>query len=177
MSIDIQNTNLLNQYKENNYNSLNDDDKKALREVFGRFATGICIATCFNENTPIGMTINSFSSVSLEPPLIMFCIAKTSHSLESFKNTNQFAINILGSNSEELSRRFAKHINNKYDGIEWQNIDNTPFLNGNIGFIICEQYNFIEAGDHYILIGKVLKTMLNNESDPLLYFKGQYHKL
>lgn len=124
------------------------------------------------------MTVNSFASVSLDPTLILFCIDKSAHNYDNFKNSDDFVVNILAEGQEEISRNFAHP-----SSVNWKNISYTtdktahPLINGVIAYLECKKKNMYDGGDHSIFIGEV--TNLENLSDdkPLLYYKGEYSNI
>ena len=165
-------------YLSNSLNSNiyeNPDKSRSLRDAFGNFATGVTIITTTDtDGSPRGFTANSFTSVSLEPPLLLVCIAKTAHSAPIFSDAKHFAINILSERQKDLSGLFASKEVNKFEQSNWcHGSKKLPILKGNIAHFICENDRLVDAGDHLILIGKVLDHEVS-EGTPLGYFKGNY---
>ena len=154
-------------------------DPGIFRQTLGRFATGITIVTaCDAQGSPHGLTVNSFTSVSLAPPLVLFCIGKTSQSLESIMAANSFAINILSAEQEVISTRFASRLESRFDGVDWvPGVTGSPLLAGALATLDCRKHQTVEAGDHYILIGEVMATAFHDDADPLLYFASKYRRL
>lgn len=152
-----------------------DGDKRALRNVFGSFATGVTIVTTRQEDgTPRGFTANSFTSVSLDPPLLLVCIAKNAYSCETFCDAPHFAVNILSEDQTAVSGLFASQAPDKFDQVEWQSgAANVPLLDGALANLACEQEKIIDAGDHIILMGRVIAHQIS-EQKPLGYFQGNY---
>lgn len=149
------------------------------RRACGRFATGVAIATALDKSgAPQGLTINSFTSVSLDPPLILFCIDKEAQSLDAFHSAAAFAVNILAANQRELSDRFARVRGNRFSGIRWNPGDATgaPLIEDAICTIECKKESCIEAGDHFIFLGLMVDAHPGSGS-PLLYFAGNYEHL
>ena len=157
----------------------NGNDTLTLRKVLGRWATGVTIATTMSDDEkPHGLTVNSFTSVSLDPPLVLFCIAKDAGSLPHFLQNQYFAINILNSNQSQISGKFAAHNIDRFENIEWQKGEfGAPLINEALGLIECQFYEAYEAGDHHIIIGKVEKANFDQSKEPLLYYQGQYQKI
>lgn len=160
-------------------------DKRILRDIMGCFATGVTIVTtCETKNDnqliPHGITANSFTSVSLEPPMILVCIAKSSGSCEIFKSAKSFAINILSAQQKEFSEIFAKRGINKFSHIpdaEWHLGENVcPIIKQSVANIECSTHEIHDGGDHIILIGMVERAHNDPQHDPLLFYKGKYHK-
>jgi flavin reductase (DIM6/NTAB) family NADH-FMN oxidoreductase RutF len=154
------------------------DDAQQLRECLGKFATGITVVTCTNaDGRPRGMTANSFSSVSLEPPLVLWNIAKVSNSLPSFLNAEHFAINILAGDQQEMSSHFASTDHTLFDSVEFRMSDNgVPILPNTLACLECRTYQVHDCGDHFIIIGEV-ESFRSNDRTPLLFFAGEYADL
>jgi flavin reductase (DIM6/NTAB) family NADH-FMN oxidoreductase RutF len=157
---------------------LSSGDAAAFRKTLGRFATGITIVTTIDAaGAPQGITVNSFTSVSLTPPLVLFCIGKSSQSLEPFLACKSFNINILAADQEPLSNRFASKMENRFDGTGWHpGANGAPLLPGTLAALECNKFQTVEAGDHYILIGEVTASGAR-EGEPLLYFASKYRQL
>ncbi|MCO4825702.1 MAG: CoA transferase [Amylibacter sp.] len=152
-----------------------DTDKRALRSVFGSFATGVTVVTTRQEDgTPRGFTANSFTSVSLDPPLLLVCIAKSAHSCATFCDVPHFAVNILSEDQKAVSGLFASQAPDKFDQVDWQSgAANVPLLDGGLANLVCEQEKIVDAGDHIILMGRVIAHQVS-EQKPLGYFQGNY---
>jgi len=150
-------------------------DRRVLRDVFGSFATGVAVVTTRQtDGTPRGFTANSFTSVSLDPPLILICIAKTAHSCSVFCDAPYFAVNILGEQQKAVSGLFASQATDKFDQVGWQaGAANAPLINDSLANLVCERRKLVDAGDHIILIGEVIAQQ-TEQRKPLGYFKGNY---
>lgn len=153
-------------------------DVRALREAFSAFMTGVTIvATRDADGAPLGFTANSFTSVSLEPPLLLVCISNSSQSLPTFLAADGFSVNILSANQEDLSRRFAQQEADRFDGVDWrEGPAGHPVLHGCCGWFDCTAHQRVEAGDHMILIGEVVGFDHHPER-PLGYSRGGYFSL
>lgn len=151
-------------------------DRQALREALGSFATGIAIVTSVDDGgTPVGLTVNSFSSVSMEPPLVLFCLDCGAFSLPTFTNAEHFAVNILESGQAELSRRFATPLADKWAGLRWiAGAGGVPLLPDCVAWLECQRHAVHEGGDHLILVGEVLRVRSDPEREALLYKRGRY---
>ena len=151
------------------------DDLKKFRQCLGMFATGVTVVTCTdNDGRPYGITANSFSSVSLEPRLILWNIAKVSNSLEAFLAAEHFAINILASDQQDLSSHFAKSDHTLFNSIEInRSEENVPLIPGALACFECRSHQIHDCGDHYIIIGEVVRFDSQDEK-PLLFFSGKY---
>lgn len=149
--------------------------RPSLREAFGAFATGVTVVTCRDTaGQPIGFTANSFTSVSLEPPLLLVCLAKTSTNLESFSQASSFAVNVLAADQASLSTRFAARVPDRFAGTEWSpGLEGAPLLAGVAAWFDCMQHQVVDAGDHLVLMGRII-DFGRNERQPLIYLRGQY---
>ena len=149
--------------------------KRALRNAFGSFATGVTVVTTRQpDGKPRGFTANSFTSVSLDPPLLLVCIAKAAHSCDSFAQADHFAVNILADNQKEISGLFASQSTEKFDIAKWHvDAQNVPLIKGALANFSCTRHRLVDAGDHLILIGHVLDFVTSDQS-PLGYYKGAY---
>jgi flavin reductase (DIM6/NTAB) family NADH-FMN oxidoreductase RutF len=150
-------------------------DPRALRHAFGAFTTGVTVVTTLGEGEiPWGFTANSFTSVSLEPPLLLVCIAKTSGSFKAFVETGHFAVNVLASGQRETAMTFAAGGRDKFRSLDWRGeASGAPVLAGCVAWFDCAVEERIEAGDHVILLGRVLSFGETGEA-PLAYGRGHY---
>ncbi|MGB7243231.1 MAG: CoA transferase [Sulfitobacter sp.] len=155
--------------------AMDPDAKRALRNAFGSFATGVTIVTTRQpDGTPRGFTANSFSSVSLDPPLLLVCIAKAAHSCDAFVQADHFAVNILADDQKEMSGLFASQSSEKFDLAKWHvDAQNIPLIDGALASFSCAQHRLVDAGDHLILVGRVL-DFETSDGMPLGYYKGAY---
>lgn len=150
-----------------------------MREALGGFATGVAVVTCgvVGENA-CAVTVNSFTSVSLDPPLVLFCLDRSAFHLERFLAADSFAVNILSDTQMELSNRLAQEI---MDGLEDLEIGSLatgcPVFPETLAVLDCRRERVLEAGDHHILIGRVVALRPTTAADPLLYFRGRYAAL
>jgi flavin reductase (DIM6/NTAB) family NADH-FMN oxidoreductase RutF len=153
-------------------------NKEEFRAVMGRFASGVTVATAkCKDNRPCGITISAFSSVSLEPPLILVCIDKRASVHDYFKEGNHFAVNILGEEQEVISRRFASKDEDRFSGIGYKDgITGVPLLDGAIAYLECRVVNEYPGGDHTIVVGEVIHSQVT-DGRPLAYFRGGYAQL
>jgi len=154
-------------------------DSRALRNALGRFATGIAIVTAIDpDGHPIGLTVNSFSAVSLDPALVLWCLDNSSHNLEPFRRASHHAINILSVDQQDLSNRFATWPTDRFAGLSWQaGAGGAPvFPNCCATFEVANETQHL-AGDHTIFIGQVERFSETADLAPLLFHAGQYRKL
>lgn len=152
-----------------------DVDVKVLRNCFGKFATGITVITAMApDGTKIGLTVNSFSSLSLDPPMILWSLDKKSKSLEALKNASHFAVNVLASDQMGVSNNFARTSDDKFDDVELiESKCGLPLLGGTVAHLECKNIGTYEGGDHLIFIGEV-EHFEAGDKKPLLYTNGQY---
>lgn len=150
-------------------------DRRALRTALGRYATGVTvITTCTDAGKREGLTANSFSSVSLDPPLVLWCLQRDGASAESFVSAGRFAVNVLGADQSDLSRHFAAPRLDKFDGVDHRpGLGGCPLLAGCLAHFECRTERTVEAGDHLIFIGRVVRSS-HVEGDPLIYSAGRY---
>lgn len=150
-------------------------EPRSLRQLLGQYATGITIVTALDVNQrKIGMTANSFTSVSLDPPLILWNIAKSATHFEDFRQAEYFAINILNEDQYLESNHFSKSADDKFEGLD--DVDEymgIPILNKSLTTFVCRQYELHEAGDHYIIVGQI-EACRNQMGNPLVFHNGQY---
>ena len=153
-------------------------DPQKLRECLGKFATGVTVVTCNDAHgRPCGITANSFSSVSLDPPLVLWNIAKVSNSLQAYLAAEFFAINILNRDQQDLSSHFARTDHTLFDRIDYQISDNgVPILPNTLACLECRTHQIHDSGDHYIIVGEIKKHR-SGDQPPLLFFDGQYVEL
>lgn len=151
-------------------------DKTEFRKVLGQFATGVTVVTMEAEDGIHGMTANSFTSVSLEPPLVLVCIAKGSRMAKHIQSSHSFCITILAAQQESLSRYFAggRGLDVKPD-FEFVPFSGTHRVAGGLGALACERADVFSAGDHDIVLGRVISLYRAEEAiEPLLFFAGAY---
>lgn len=154
-------------------------DAVTFREALGRFTSGVCIATVAGkDNRPIGVTISSFSSLSLQPPLVLFCIGKRSSNLDAWLGATHFSINVLSERQQGLSELFATQVADKFAGVAGSIGRNGCFcFDGTLVTLECRRSAVYDEGDHYILVGLVENAVLGDAGEPLLRFRGAYRNL
>ncbi|MBE0506400.1 MAG: flavin reductase [Marinospirillum sp.] len=156
-------------------NQITEFDPKAFRRALGNFATGVTVITATTpEGEKTGVTANSFNSVSLEPPLILWSIDKRSGSCAIFEKASHFAVNILAADQIDLSNHFARPSDDKFAGVDYQTgLGGAPLLPDCAACFQCESYQTVDGGDHWILIGKVVGFEDAGRA-PLVYHQGSY---
>lgn len=149
-------------------------DPRELRAAMSRFATGVAVVTTFDGTKREGLTINSFSSLSLDPPLVLWSLRKNAPSLETFQRADGFAVNILCADRRDLSQHFATPKADKFAGVEHTDSSlGFPVLNGNLALFDCRKSQIIEGGDHFMFIGEVRHVDYCDDI-PLIYSGGRY---
>ncbi|WP_394237131.1 flavin reductase family protein [Niallia oryzisoli] len=154
-------------------------DQREFRNTLGTFATGVTIITLKNDKGEyIGLTANAFSSLSLEPPLILVCIDKKSYSLPAFVAGRPFVVNILSEEQEADCWTFAKKGADKFANAQYDlSTDGIPVLKENLSSIICNVHEVLEGGDHIIVTGLVKEIARDETKKPLLFYKGKISTL
>jgi flavin reductase (DIM6/NTAB) family NADH-FMN oxidoreductase RutF len=155
-------------------------DTTQLRRLLGCFPTGVAVITTRDDDGhPVGLTCNSFSSVSLEPPLVLFSLRKASSLLNAFRNAPSFAINLLSQRQDSLSGRFASSkIVDKFDGVNWcPGALNLPMIDDCLARFECTPFACHEAGDYWVFIGEVKHMNSGSPDQALVYYKGNYMML
>jgi len=149
------------------------DNTRDLRTSLGRFATGVTVLTAMSDDGPIGMTVNSFSSVSLDPPLIAWSLAKRSGRYLPFAGAHYFSVNVLGSTQAEVAMRFARDAT-AFDEAHWEEGElEMPVLKGALACFECSREFLYEGGDHTIIIGRVEYATVGS-GEPLLFYGGAF---
>ncbi len=154
-------------------------DPQPFREVMSSFPSGVVVLTAFgNDSLPRGLTVSAFCAVSLDPPLALACIDKTSNTLAAVQHTGGFTANILAAGREQLARRMSTKVTGKFEGIEWRRPDSPiggPILDGDIAaYAACTLRDTIEAGDHWILIGLVTEGSHREGVAPMVFSRRGY---
>lgn len=165
------------------------DDREAMaaarqfRDVLGRFASGVTVVTTLSNGEPVGLTCQSFSSVSLDPPLVLFIPSRTSRAWPLIQRSGTFCVNFLADGQQDLSNTMASRGTDKYAGVDWTPSPQTgsPLLPGALAYVDCTIQAVHEAGDHFVVIGRVVDLDLaagavqpGSTGRPLLFFRGAY---
>jgi 3-hydroxy-9,10-secoandrosta-1,3,5(10)-triene-9,17-dione monooxygenase reductase component len=151
-------------------------DPAEFRRVLGHFPSGVTVVTAVVDGVPAAMTIQSFTSVSLDPPLVGFLPGRDSLSWQAMRGSGSFCVNILGAAQQELCMTMASRSEDKFEGIEWETgPTGSPVFPGSIAWIDCRVEAVHEAGDHDIVVGRVVHLEADEDGDdPLLFFKGGF---
>ena len=160
--------------------STSDIDSLSLRQAYGAFTTGVAvIGTHANDGTPVGMTVNSFTTVSLVPPLISFCPSKSCFAFPIYCTMTHFSANILQENQRSISDRFARSSQgSKWEGVRFALGEyGVPVIEDALASFECAVEDRVEAGDHTIVIGRVLRIHGLQMAEPLLFYRSQYRRI
>lgn len=153
------------------------EESRALRRTFGQYPTGVAVVIAkTDEGHLVGMTINSFSSASIVPPLVTWCVDRKAASYCAFANCREFSITLLADNQTELAQRFATRGADKFKGVRLNNDHDTPALAGGCATMHCFSYRSLRMGDHLVLVGLVIHHQ-QNEAQPLVFAQGQFQQL
>jgi flavin reductase (DIM6/NTAB) family NADH-FMN oxidoreductase RutF len=151
-------------------------DPREFRNTIGLFATGVTVVTAEADGDIHGMTANSVTSVSLDPPLVLVCVDRRAHMCGVITRAGRFAINILGAHQEAVSQHFAGQPGNM--PIPFSRLDGVPALHGTLATLVCTVHEVLEGGDHIIVLGRVDATARAPQMrPPLLYYAGRYERL
>lgn len=151
-------------------------DGATFRRVLGHYPTGVCVITAIEpDGNPAAMVVGSFTSVSLDPPLVAFFPDRGSTSWPRIERAGKFCVNVLGSHQQDLCRRFSAKDNNKFEGLDFRKTDEgSPVLDDVVAWIDCTLYATHDAGDHLIVLGQVRGLDVARAEQPLLFFRGKY---
>jgi len=151
------------------------DDARALRDAFGRFATGVTVVTASGPRGPIGITANSFASVSMDPPLLLWCPAKKSHRHDSFACSSHFALHVMGIDQDEITRGFARHHADAFEKGVWHASEaGVPLLEGCPARFECTVRDRIDAGDHTVIIAHITRVTTEPGAEPRVFLGGSW---
>lgn len=153
-------------------------DKDLFRRVLSHFAAGVTVVTTVDaEQRPHGLTATAFTSVSLEPPLVLVCVDKQADTYPEFEPAGIFAVNFLSLEQRDLSQRFAKHGGDKFNGLAWRPGPlGAPLLDGTIGHVECRIRHWYDGGDHSIMVGEI-ESADALDGEPLLHFRQDYRRV
>ena len=153
-------------------------DPAVLRSVLGAFPTGVTALAALVAGVPVGMAANSFTSVSLDPPLVLWCMERHSRRHDIFAKAESFTVSILGTEHKDVSSRLARPGEHALDGIALIQTElGPPALADSLAVFECKTERKIEGGDHTILLGRVMRFSCPSDSAPLVYFRGKYSAL
>ena len=153
-------------------------DSRAFRDALGRFATGVAFVTAAPDGKPAGLIVNSLASVSLDPPLVSFCPARSSLTWSRMRRTGHFAVNVLGAQHQRFAARAAPVGADRFVGVDWQpGRSGVPLLGDALATLECQIVAEHAAGDHWIVLGQVDEIDIAPANDPLLFFAGAFAAL
>lgn len=146
-----------------------------MRRVMGQFCSGITVVAGFTaDDKPVGFACQSFASVSLEPPLVLFCVATTSRSWPLIRESGRFAVNVLAEDQQDVCATFGRPGTDKFADLEWERTDFGPSIDGVLATVLCDVHDVHRAGDHDIVVGHVRQLWTTADHGPLLFFRGRY---
>jgi flavin reductase (DIM6/NTAB) family NADH-FMN oxidoreductase RutF len=147
------------------------------RRAASRFATGVAVVTAASDSRPVGVTVSSLTSVSLDPPLLLVCLHRRSRSAEFFREADHFGVNVLFAHQQQLSERFATRLRDRFEGVAWMwGRTGVPLLSEALATFECSRRACVPGGDHDIVIGEVLHVTTRSGM-PLVRFSSTYHEL
>ncbi len=151
-------------------------DPAQFRQVLGSYPTGVCAITATDANgVPVGMVVGTFTSVSLDPPLVGFLPDKNSSSWPLIEAAGRFCVNVLAANQMDVCRQIAARGSDKFAGLDYAaSVNNLPLIAEAIAHIECTIHSVLDAGDHWFVLGRVLKMKTVREDDPMLFYRGRY---
>jgi 3-hydroxy-9,10-secoandrosta-1,3,5(10)-triene-9,17-dione monooxygenase reductase component len=149
---------------------------RLFRSVLGHFSSGVAIITATSQGAPVGMTIQSFSSLSLRPPLVLLCVAGTSTSWPRIRAAGRLCVNILAADQEPLASQFARSGGEKFAGVDWtpSPVTGSPQLVGSLAWLDCSVGSAYPGGDHLIVVCPVLALGADADKKPLVFFRGEF---
>ena len=151
-------------------------DAAQYRQVLGHFPTGVTVITAINDGDPVGLAVGSFSSLSLDPPLVLFCSGSQSSSWPKIRAAGSFCVNILAASQEHVCRVFASREPDKFASITWTRTKQTgsPLIEGVLAWIDCDIETVLPGGDHDIVVGRVRDLDSADSTGPLVFYRGGY---
>jgi flavin reductase (DIM6/NTAB) family NADH-FMN oxidoreductase RutF len=153
-------------------------DQRELRNALGGFCTGVTIVTTRHDERPLGVTVSSFNSVSLDPPLVLFSLDRRAGPLGQFEAAGRFAVNVLAHDQEELCLRFARPVSDDWDGIDYEQwVTGAPILPGCVSNFDCRTWRTYDGGDHVIFLGEVVRMRTLADRTPMIFYRGGFHLL
>lgn len=153
-------------------------DQAHFRQVLGHFPTGVTVVSGVDGADPVGLAVGSFFSLSMDPPLVGFCVGRSSNSWSRMADAGSFCVNVLGADQEDVCRVFATSGEDKFASIGWTKAESgAPLIDGVLAWIDCDTEAVHEGGDHYIVVGRVRGLDVGHEGEPLVFFRGGYANL
>lgn len=154
-------------------------DGRLFRDVLGTWATGVTVITATDDSEPVGLAANSFTSVSLDPPLVLFCAGKSSSTWPRIENSGAYAVNVLAEDGAEVSKVFAAKDADRFAQLDYrEGATGSPILEDALAYLDCEIESKHDAGDHILVVGRVVDLGIQRDEDrPLIFFRGGYGNL
>ncbi|MFI5807062.1 flavin reductase family protein [Streptomyces sp. NPDC051561] len=151
-------------------------DPHKFRDVLGRFASGVTVVAALDQDgTPVGLACQSFASLSLDPPLVLLCVGRSSSSWPGVERAGRFGVSILAEDQADTCAALGRKGADKFVGVDWKRTENDAVLiNNALATVDCELYAVHEAGDHYVITARVLDLAAREDGSPLLYFRSDY---
>lgn len=150
-------------------------DSGTFRHVLGHFCSGITVVTAMGEDGPAGFACQSFAALSLDPPLVLFCPARTSRTWQVIRAAGRFCVNVLAHDQQDVSTVFGRGGEDKFAAVDWRpSPGGAPLLDGVLAWLDCTVETVHEAGDHHVVVGRVTELCDPTPGRPLLYFRGGY---
>ena len=149
-------------------------DPRGFRDALGTFPTGVCVITCVGPDGPLGMTANSFASLSLAPPLILWSPSRHSRRGDAYAKADRFALHVLAEDQEDLARAFVK--DGTAFGDRTEELDGLPLLPGCAARFVCDTHAVLDGGDHHLILGRV-RVVERRDAVPLVFAQGSYTRL
>ncbi len=151
------------------------DAARHFRHVLGHYPTGVSIITASVEDRPVGMLVGSFSSVSLDPPLVSFFADDSSETFPELSRSKSFCVNVLSTSQEPLSREFLRRGTDRFADVAWRPAPSgSPIIDGALAWIDCDVESVTQIGDHKLVIGRVRELAAENLASPLIFHRGGY---
>lgn len=154
-------------------------DTKQFRNALGQFPTGVAVITAQDsDDQHIGITMSSFNSVSMDPPLVLFSLDRRALSLQAMENADHYAVNVLSQDQQEISNKFARAMEDKWENVDYDTKETgAPLLNGALAHFECKPYAQYDGGDHVIFVGEVVNFTSSDHSEPLVFCRGRYAEI
>ena len=151
------------------------EDSREFRQVLGNWATGVAVITAFDlGGRPVGFACNSFTSVSLDPPLVLFCVKREASSWPALHATGRFTVNVLDESQRALPAQFTAKTGDRFASVPWLASETGPVLTDAVATICARTEREIDGGDHVVVLGRVLGFEVRGDADPLLFWRGRY---
>ena len=145
-----------------------------MRRVLGQFCSGVTVVTGFDAEDPVGFSCQSFASVSLEPPLVLFCPAHSSRSWPRIRASGSFCVNVLAADQQDVCAAFADSGRDKFGAVDWRPTPGGPTIDGVLATVHCDIEAVHTAGDHDVVIGRVRQLVTHRDAGPLVFFRGAF---